>query len=133
MTQGSESTLRTHNLAHPQHGEHGLCAHAGEGRGHATRGHGYARQFRHRDLQVSYTTRRVFFSGAVATAIRNCGFHCETSAADSARDPVQAPTAHAHHAHAGHGQKATTKQPADAHAGHGDDTEDAGPAMPMPA
>ena len=86
---------------------------------HATRGHGYARQFRHRDpAGVLYDPTRLS-PGAVATAIRNCGFIARhRPPIRPARDPVQAPTAHAHHAHAGHGQKATTKQPADAHAGH---------------
>ncbi len=71
-------------------------------------------------LQVSYDPARLS-SGAVATAIRDCGFQCDASmpAAGSATG------AHDHAAHARHGQDTVAAHTADAHAGHGDDARDA--------
>lgn len=63
-------------------------------------------------LQVSYDPERLSL-GAVATAIRNCGFQCEAAADDAVHDADQATGAHAHHAHAGHGQDATAGRPAE--------------------
>ena len=75
-------------------------------------------------LQVSYDPARLS-SGAVATAIRNCGFQCEASADDAVHDAAQATGAHVHHAHAGHRQGTAAEHPADTHADHGDDAKDA--------
>ena len=83
-------------------------------------------------LQVSYDPTRLS-SGAVATAIRDCGFQCGGSAANAVHDATQATAGHAHHAHAGHGQHAPATQPAGTHAGHGDDATDAGATTPMQA
>ena len=125
MTHGHESTLRTRTWPIGDMVSAG-CARTLEKAVAALPGvTATSANFATATLQVSYDPARLS-SAAVATAIRDCGFQCEASADGAVHDAAQATGAHAHHAHAGHGQGKTAEHSADPHAGHGDDTEDGG-------